>query len=288
MAAEGSYAGAADRLVLTAPALHARIRALEDLFGTPMLTRSARGGSELTEIGRRVAQTAAAVEHQLARLAEDVGALRAGRTGRVVLRTVSTAKYFAPHFVQRLRATLPEIEVQLRVGNRQSVIEGLASGRMDLAIMGRPPRIPAVDAEILAPHPHLLIAAAGHRLAGMAQVPVAELLSETFILREEGSGTRILATRWLDQTGKGYPFDTVEMDSNETIKQAVMAGMGIALLSQHTVLQELADGRLVGMKVPGLPIMRNWFLVHRAGHPLSPTERKLHDAILGLRGMLAT
>ena len=145
----------------------------------------------------------------------------------------------------------------MRVGNRQSVIEGLASGRMDLAIMGRPPRIPAVDAEILAPHPHLLIAAAGHRLAGMAQVPVAELLSETFILREEGSGTRILATRWLDQTGKGYPFDTVEMDSNETIKQAVMAGMGIALLSQHTVLQELADGRLVGLKVPGLPIMRN-------------------------------
>ena len=78
------------------------------------------------------------------------------------------------------------------------------------------------------------------------------------------------------------------MGSNETIKQAVMAGMGIALLSQHTVLQELADGRLVGMKVPRLPIMRNWFLVHRAGHPLSPTERKLHDAILGLRGMLAT
>lgn len=288
VAAEGSYAGAADRLGVTAPALHARIRALESLFGAVLLARSASGGSELTEIGRRVALTASAIEDQLTRLADDVGALREGRAGRVVLGTVSTAKYFAPYLVQRLRETLPEIEVQLRVGNRQSVIEGLATGRMDLAIMGRPPRIPAVEADILAPHPHLIVTPARHRLAGLAHVPVTELHRETFILREEGSGTRVLATRWLDQSGKGFGFDTVEMDSNETIKQAVLAGMGIALLSQHTVLQELADGRLRGLNVAGLPIVRSWFLVRRADRTLSAAERKLRLAILELRGLLAS
>lgn len=285
---EGSYAGAADRLGVTASALHARIKALDEIFGTPMLMRSANGGSELTEIGRRVALTAAAIEDQMMRLSDDVGAMLDGRTGRVVLGTVSTAKYFAPHLVQRLRGILPDIEVQLRIGNRQSVIEGLATGRMDLAIMGRPPRIPAVEAEILAPHPHVLVAGTDHRLAGAAGLSLADLYPETFILREEGSGTRILSSRWLDDMGQGRLFDTIEMDSNETIKQAVMAGMGIALLSEHTVMQELTDGRLRSLDVPGLPIMRSWFLVYRSDKTLSPTERQLHQGIMAQRDLLAT
>lgn len=286
VAATGSYAGAAERLGLTAPALHARIRALEELFGTALVRRAPHGGSELTPIGLRVARTAETIEDHLARLADDVGALREGRAGRVTLGTVSTAKYFAPHLVQRLRELMPEIEVQLRVGNRQSVIEGLASGRLDLAIMGRPPRVPVVEAEILAPHPHLIVAGANHRLAHRAHLAIADLQSETFILREEGSGTRVLATRWLDGAGAGYPFDRIEMDSNETIKQAVLAGMGIALLSQHTCLQELADGRLCVLPVPGMPIIRSWFLVRLAERALSPAERRVRDRILDLRGLL--
>lgn len=280
IAVTGSYAGGAERLGVTAPALHARIRALEDLLGAPLLRRAANGGSELTPIGQRVAQTAEAMEDLLARLANDVSALRAGRAGRVVLGTVSTAKYLAPRLVQLLREQFPDIEVQLRVANRQAVIERLASGRIDIAIMGRPPRIPAVEAKVLAPHPHILVAAASHRHAHNPKVTLADLQDDTFIMREEGSGTRILAGRWLDHTGEGHHFETIEMDGNESIKQAVLAGMGVALLSQHTCLQELSDGRLCALPVPGLPIMRNWFVVWLEGRELSAAERKVCDSIL--------
>lgn len=278
----GSYAAAADLLGLTPPALHAQVRALESLLGAPMLQRSETGGSELTEIGRRVAETAQAIDLQLERLAEDVAAIRSGQQGRVVLATVSTAKYFAPALVQQLRQAMPGIDIQLRVGNRQQVIEGIASGRFDLAVMGRPPRVPPVEAAVISPHPHVLVAPAGHRLAGLAQVPVAELFAETFMLREEGSGTRILATRWLDRIGEGFVFDQFEMDSNETIKQAVLAGMGLALLSQHTVMQELADGRLTILPMANLPIVRHWFLVRSSTHTVSPAEARIWDLICGM------
>ncbi len=284
VAEQRSYAAAADVLGLTAPALHARIRALENTLGCPLLCRAEDGRSELTEIGRRVAQAAGDIDVQLARMAEDVAALRAGKAGNVVLGTVSTAKYFAPMLVQRLRGALPDVDIQLRVGNRQSVVEGIASGRLDLAIMGRPPRMPAVEAAVIAPHPHVLVAPAGHRLVGLSEVPVAELYGETFLVREEGSGTRILATRWLDRIGEGFPFGQFEMDSNETIKQAVLAGMGLALLSQHTVLQELADGRLHLLRMPGLPILRHWFVVRLPTAPIMPVKGRIWDLVIDLNG----
>ena len=282
VAEHGSYAAAADMLGLTAPALHAQIRSLETLLGAPLLTRGPGGGSALTEIGERVAETGRAIDIQITRMADDVAALQAGRAGLVVLGTVSTAKYFAPFVVRRLRDTLPGVDVQLRVGNRQAVIEGLTAGRFDIAIMGRPPRVPAVEADIIAPHPHVLVAPADHRLAGLRDVPAAELYGETFLVREHGSGTRILATRWLDRIGEGFPFGQIEMDSNETIKQAVLAGLGLAILSQHTVMQELADRRLVTLALPGLPLMRSWFAVRVADQTVTPAQARVWDLVRGL------
>ena len=275
VARTGSYAAAADMLGLTAPALHAQIRSLESALGVPVLRRAESGGSELTEIGARVTETATMIELQLERMAEDVSAILEGRIGRVVLATVSTAKYFAPFLVQRLRQEMPEADIQLRVGNRQQIIDGIASGRFDLAIMGRPPRRPTVEAAIFADHPHILVAPAGHPLTTMAEVPSTELYHETFLLREDGSGTRILAIRWLDRIGEGFPFEQIEMDSNETIKQAVMAGMGLALLSQHTVVQELADGRLKMLPMAGLPIIRHWYVVRSDARPPSPAQESV-------------
>lgn len=286
VADHGSYAAAAEVLGLTPPALHAQIKALESLLGAALLERAAGGGSTLTEIGQRVAETARAIDIQIARMADDVAALQGGRAGRVVLGTVSTAKYFAPFVVRRLRDALPGVDVQLRVGNRQAVIDGIGAGRFDIAIMGRPPRIPGVDAEIIAPHPHVLVAPADHRLAGRPDLPVSELFGETFLVREDGSGTRILATRWLDRIGDGFPFGQIEMDSNETIKQAVLAGLGLAILSQHTVLQELADRRLVTLPLPGLPLIRSWFAVRAADQPVTPAQARVWDLIRTLPGIV--
>ncbi|MFN3525528.1 MAG: LysR substrate-binding domain-containing protein, partial [Paracoccus sp. (in: a-proteobacteria)] len=136
----------------------------------------------------------------------------------------------------------------------------------------------------IGPHPHIIIAAPDHPLAAMDPVTPDDLLTQTFLSREEGSGSRNLMTRFLDRIGEGTPWRAVEMGTNETIKQAVIAGLGIALISQHTCTEELRAGRLVALSAIGLPIQRSWYLLHRADRTLSPATQRIHDRIEGLRG----
>lgn len=182
----------------------------------------------------------------------------------------------------RLREAYPDIDVILKVGNRDKIISDLKQGAIELAIMGRPPRSPANTSYEIGPHPHVIVAPATHRLAQIDNISPADLLSETFISRELGSGTRILMMRYLDRAGEGMTYRQIEMGSNETIKQAVIAGLGIAMISQHTVTDELNSGRLVTLNVPGLPILRHWYLLHRTDLRMTPTLETVRDFILDL------
>lgn len=281
----GSITGAAQAIGLTPPAVHAQIRNLEAALEATLLQRSAAGaGSELTPEAAPVLEAARRIAILLQTCAAEIQALQRGSAGHVTLGVVSTAKYFAPRLVARLKALCPGVEVALRVGNREATIADLERQAVDLAVMGRPPRVPAVAATILGDHPHGLIAPPDHPLAGSGPVSPEALLRETMITREEGSGTRILMTRYLDSAAGGRVFDLVEMGSNETIKQAVMAGLGLAFLSLHTVTEELRHGRLVLLEAPGLPIVRQWFLVHPVDRPLTPAARTIHDLVVGLEG----
>lgn len=281
----GSMTAAGKDLGLTASAIHSQIRVLEDAVGAPLLQRHADGsGSGLTQAGAVLLEGAARIDVALTQSLGRIAALQAGKEGRVVLGVVSTAKYFAPRLVQALRRLHPEIEVSLQVGNREETLRDLAQMRFDLTIMGRPPRVPPVEAQLIGPNPHGLIAPARHPLTGQHALSAADLAGETFLSREEGSGTRILMTRYLDRLGDGAPFDLVEMGSNETIKQAVMAGLGIAFLSLHTVADEMRSGALVALDAPGLPIERHWFLVRNLDQPELPAARELAKTILGLKG----
>ncbi|MRX51212.1 LysR family transcriptional regulator [Paracoccus sp. S-4012] len=268
-----SLTGAAARLGLTVPAVHAQLAGLESALAGAAFDRSDRFAP--TDEGRALITAARTAEAALARAAAEVAALRRGDAGRVALGVVSTAKYFAPGLVRALTDAVPGAEITLRVGNRAETIADLAANAVDLAIMGRPPREPQVDATPLGPHPHGILLPPDHRLAGRAAVTAADLAGETFIAREPGSGTRILMTRWLDRIGEGREFRTLEMDSNETIKQAVIAGLGIAFLSLHTAAEELRGGRLALLGAPGLPIQRTWYLVHRQDEPLSPLATRI-------------
>jgi len=257
---------------------------LEEAVEAKPLQRAADGaGSELTEAGLALRETALRIEDALSQAGANLAALSRGHAGRVTLGVVSTAKYFAPRLVKLLQRRHPEIEITLRVGNREATIEGLDRGAFDLAIMGRPPRRPAVMAEPLGPHPHGLVAAPDHPLAGQG-LPVPALFNEVFLAREQGSGTRILMSRWLDRVGDGRSYETLEMDSNETIKQAVMAGLGIAFLSLHTVTEELATGRLVELQAPGLPIQRHWFLVRPEARAPRAVALRLWETIVAEQG----
>ena len=280
----GSLTGAAGLLSLSPPAIHSQLRALEDLLGAPMVIRGEHGAFLATEEGRAVLEAEAQIAIALETCARRVAALQSGHTGNVSLGVVSTGKYFAPRLVADLRRALPEVEVTLRIGNRDAVIQWLTSRALDLAIMGRPPRSPAVLAEPIGPHPHIIVAPPDHPLAAADPALPQDLLAETYLAREPGSGTRILMTRFLDRIGDGTPWRMVEMGTNETIKQAVIAGLGIALISQHTVTEELRAGRLVALKAAGLPIQRNWFIIRREDMALSPAGRRVHDHVLGLKG----
>lgn len=280
----GTLTAAADLLHLSIPAVHSQIRTLEDALGGPLLDRSRKGTPSLTPEGQAVLEAARLVDAALSACAGQLDALRRGQAGRVVLGCVSTGKYFAPRLVADLKALCPGIEVALRIGNRHEIVGALADGSVDTAIMGRPPRAPVVVAQALGAHPHLIIAAPGHPLAGAGRVETARLLRETFIVREEGSGTRILMMRYLDRLGEGAPYDVVPMGSNETIKQAVMAGLGIAFISAHTVTEELRSGRLAALDCDGLPIERTWFLVRRADREPGAALARVIAAITGLEG----
>lgn len=281
----GSMTGAGAALSLTTPAIHSQIKGLEAAVAAPLVRRAADGaGSELTAAGRELLEAAMRIEGVLSQAAANLAAVQRGEMGRVVLGVVSTAKYFAPRLVRMLRDSHPEIEVALQIGNRDWVMAELERESFDLAIMGRPPRYPAVVADPIGPHPHGIVAAPDHPLAARAEVTAEDLLDQTFLVREDGSGTRILMTRYLDRIGEGRMPPLVEMGTNETIKQAVMAGLGIAFLSLHTVTDERASGRLVTLRAPGLPLLRHWFLVRPADMPERAVTERLRSEIMSLNG----
>jgi len=263
VAASGSISRAAEMLLLTPPAVHSQLKTLEANFGCEMLQRDSHGRFVLTGEGAALLDAYRRTQADLRMAVQRIDALRKGLAGTVVLGVVSTGKYFAPGLVAQLRQTHPDIEVVLKVGNRNMIISALEDRAIDLAIMGRPPRMPAVTAYVIGNHPHILVVPPGHRMLSMGRIDPEDILNEPFILREEGSGTRILCMRFLDRIGGGQPYESVEMGSNETIKQAVIAGLGIALISFHTVTEELRAGRLIAPVVKDIPIMRSWFVLHR-------------------------
>ena len=277
----GGVAAAAIRLHVTPPAVSTQLKTLEANVGGEVLSRPDlvpnAVGIELLDAARRI-------EIVLQRSLERVSALRAGRAGRVVLGVTSTGKYFAPRLIARIAETMPELDVALAIGNRSEIIAGLAEGRFDIAITGRPPREPAVEATVLGDHPHVWIAAPDHPLVPERHVAPSRLLSETILTREDGSGTRILMERLLDREGDGRNYRRMEFGSNETIKQAVMAGLGIALLSGHTVVSELEQGRLALLDVVGAPIVRRWFMLHLVATPPTGAVHRLWDFVIELDG----
>lgn len=216
----------------------------------------------------------------LANSLERIRSLQHGQSGLVVLGVVSTAKYFVPGLVAQINQAFPEIDVVLKVGNRQDILRELNDRSLDLIIMGRPPRTPANVAYDIGPHPHVIVASSENTLSHLKNIPIADLLAETFLAREEGSGTRILMTRYLDRVGEGAPYRTIEMGSNETIKQAVIANLGVAMISQHTVTEEINAGRLVALDAPELPMMRHWYLLHRQDQAPTNATETVRDFIL--------
>ncbi|MBT3069681.1 LysR family transcriptional regulator [Rhodomicrobium sp. Az07] len=266
----GSMAGAARSLHVTPPAITVQIQQLEQAVGLPLLERIG-DKTTATNAGQIMLRTAQRIEHLLAECRQEVERLKGVAGGHVSAGVVSTAKYFAPKALAAFRQRHPGVEVRIAVGNRQETIRALRDLELDIAIMGRPPETLDLESATLGPHPHIIVAAATHPLAGK-EISISDLTNETFFIREPGSGTRILMERLFEEA-RFDPIVGMEIGSNETIKQAVIAGLGIAFISAHTVAVEIADGRLVMLDVAGLPMMRQWFVVRLKEKAVMPAAQ---------------
>jgi DNA-binding transcriptional LysR family regulator len=274
----GSFAAAAEALHITPPAVTVQMRELEKIAGMPLVERTSNG-MRSTDAGREVATAAARIEKALAECDDALASLRGLDSGRVAVGVVSTAKYFAPQVLGAFARAHPAVEIRLEVGNRAAILAALEANTLDLALTGWPPGKLAVQKAAIGDHPHIIIARPDHVHAGHRAVSATALAHETFLVREPGSGTRLLMER-LFADARVTPRIGMEMGSNETIKQAVIAGLGIAFISAHTVAVELADGRLVALDVIGLPVMRTWFIVNLANRRLMPSAAALRQFMI--------
>jgi DNA-binding transcriptional LysR family regulator len=274
-----SFARAAEALHLSPPAVTMQVKELEAQIGLPLFERSGRAVSLSTAgeyylvYAKRLLATLKDAEDAMARF-------RRLETGLLTIGLVSTAKYFVPRLLARFRQEHPGVDVRLQVSqNREQLLALLHANECDLAVMGRPPKEMATRAEPFAPHPLVFVAPPDHPLLRLGHPPAEALAPYPFIVREKGSGTRSAMDAFFREH-RIEPRLQMELASNETIKQSVMAGMGLSFLSLHTVGLELRTGLLAWVEVEGTPVLRSWNLVHLLSKMLSPAAEAFRYFVL--------
>jgi DNA-binding transcriptional LysR family regulator len=273
-----SFSRAAETLHLTQPGVSMHIKELEISAGLPLFERIGRK-LYVTEAGQELLARTREILRALKDAEDTLDGLRGLRRGRINLAVVSTAKYFVPRLLASFGKDFPELEIRLAVNNRNSVIDQLVANEVDLAIMGRSPQSLDTVAEPFAQNPHVIIAAPDHPLAERRKILVETVAKENFIVREPGSGTRLAMQQFFEEFGLVCNVG-MEMASNETIKQAVMAGMGVSFISRHTLDLEIQTHRLVVLDVRGTPVIRQWHVAHLAKKRLSPTAVAFKEFVL--------
>ncbi len=284
VARHSSYSRAAEELHLTQPAVSIQIRQLEHHAGLPLFERLGRK-IYLTPAGHEMVNYSGAILQQFREAEEALAALKGIRGGRLRIAVISAGDYFFPRLLAGFCGRHEGVTVDLVVDNREEVLRRLTENATDLAIMLRPPDQADMDAAPFAPQPQVIVAAPDHRLAGRRKIPLPALAGERFIVRESGSDTRISMNEAFAER-RFKPQVTMEIKSFETIKQAVMAGMGVSFLSAHTISQELELGRLAVLRVEGFPVIRRWHVVQRKSKRLPPVAAAFRQFLLEEGGAL--
>ncbi|RFU49356.1 LysR family transcriptional regulator [Paraburkholderia sp. DHOC27] len=264
-----SFARTAEELHLTQPAVSMQIHQLEEAVGLRLFERIARKLT-LTEAGEKLSHHASRILGEIKDAEDAMTSLKQADSGSIAVGIVSSATYFAPKLLAMYSHLYPKVDVHFSVGNRDALLRMLQDNVIDLAIMGRPPPELDTTTEPLAWHPQVMIAPLSHPLCEAKRFDLQELRADTFLLREPGSGTRMAAEEMFRQH-LFTPAKVVTLGSNETIKQAVIAGLGVSLISLHTLLLELRTREIALLDVNGTPIERTWQVVHLRAKQLSPT-----------------
>lgn len=273
-----SYTRAAEELHLTQPAISIQVKRLEEQVGLPFFEQI---GKKIypTAAGKAVYQASTDILGRVGELKNTVEGLKGEVKGPLLLAVVSTTQYFMPLLLGRFLQEHPEVEPRLQFTNRARIMERLMNNDDDFVVMGRTPSDERLETYPFLDNILVVVAPPGHPLENKKNIKLETLLNERFLGREEGSGTRLAFNNLLKSKGiKIEPY--MELGSSEAIKQGVMAGLGLAVLSLHSLSLERDAGKLAVLDVEDFPLVRRWYAVHLKGKKLSLVARTFLEFIL--------
>jgi DNA-binding transcriptional LysR family regulator len=273
-----SFSRAAEELHLTQPAVSTQVRKLEEHAGLPLFEQLGKK-IHLTPAGAQMLQSSREIIQKFQEAEEAMAQYKGVSGGRLNVSVISAGDYFFPRLLVEFAQRHDGVTLNFGVCNREELLAQMKDNVTDLAVMVRPPEDEDTVAEPFAPHPYVIVAAPNHPLAKTPRIPVYRVIREPFVVREKGSDT------WnslVEGFGSNLPGLNVAMEirSTETIKQAVIAGMGVSFLSAHTVSRELQAGSLCILDVQGFPLMLNWYVVHRRAKRLPPVAQAFKNFLL--------
>ena len=277
----GSFTRAAEELFLTQPTVSMQIKKLSEAIGLPLFEHVGRN-VEPTEAGKELYTACRSMFETLANLEMKVSDMKGLKRGRLRMGVITTAKYLAPEMLGEFSQIYPGIDLSLKVTNRESIIRRIRANEDDLYIMGQAPDEDfEVESFSFAPNPLVVMAPRNHPLVSKKNISLEEIAKEPFIIREPGSGIRDAMYKAFDAAGVPHPRVRMELGNNEAIKHAVAGGLGLSVLSLHTLSLEGIDGPVAILDVEGFPILRDWYIVYPKGKELSLVAQTFLDFVIG-------
>lgn len=255
------FTRAAQELGMTQPSVSMQVRQLEENFGVALFEQVGKR-TFLTEAGHELYRYGRAIDHQLAEAKTVLERLKGAHGGRLRLAIGVSAKYFMPRLLAAFTVNRPDVVIDLHIAGRDGLLDQLENNECDIAVMGSPPEEDGMMAHPFLEDPLVVIAPAGHPLAGERKLPLARLKSERFLMREPGSDTCDVVDDFFGQHSF-VPSTSMIVNSNEAIKQSVLAGIGLAIVPIHSVTLELEVGRMVVLDLDKPILQHTWYLVHR-------------------------
>jgi len=281
----GSLTRAAEELHIAQPTASVQVKKLAETVGLPLFEHVGRRVF-LTDAGQRLYAGCQDVFRALSTLEEALNGLRGVESGHLRLAVCSTGKYFAPRMLGAFIRRYPGVEASLEIHNRQTLIERLANNQDDLYVFASPLDREDVVTQALLPNPLVVFSRDDHPLANARRISFERIAAEPFLMREPGSGTRLLATKLFEQRGL-TPRISMELSGDEAIKEAILAGLGVAIMSRFTLGLDPEPSRLICLDVDGFPLENHWYFAYPVGKQLSATARAFMDfARLEARGLV--
>jgi DNA-binding transcriptional LysR family regulator len=279
-ARHGSFTRAAEELFITQPTVSSQIKQLSKTVGLPLFEQIGKR-LYLTEAGQELLKTCQDIFQCLDNFEMKVADIQGTKQGSLRLAVITTAKYFIPRLLGEFTQKYPGIDVSLKVTNHQQIRERMQNNRDDLYVVSEPPEDMDLVSQPFLDNPLVVIARQDHPLARQNHVPIKALNNQAFIMREQGSGTRRAVQNLLNKHRVEVRV-RLELGSNEAIKQAIAGGMGISVLSQHTLVSEGSKSELTVLDIDEFPIKRRWYVASLGGKQLSVVAQTFLDYLLSV------